>query len=236
MKENMLKKISKTLAIMSLILMAACTHQTSVNHGVLKSLFQRWDEGKIGESEKNNNINILHDFLTKNPNISTDELNALSPFITIYEIDRFRMVEYIENPEYYGLSGRESFHLTLADGKSNIIDSRGSMRIEDIRKTGEHVYTLFATDYKVSTVSGIKIFNLELDDDEVRKTSLIKKEHLPETFYYDEASEVLYYKNGHIFFKDISDHGDTVVIDTGDSEYRMTLVQDEYGQLSMKIY
>lgn len=227
----MFKKFSVILVILSILLTMACSNQTQSNYYELKSLFQKWDEGKIGEYEKINIIHDLYDFLSKNPKFSSEEIKALSPFISVFQIDSLRIIEYIENPEYYGSSGRESFHLTLVNGKTNMLNNRGSMRIVEIRKTGEHLYTLFATDYKVSNVTGIKILKLEVDDDDVRKSSLIKQEHLLENFYYDVTSEVLYYNNGHIFFKEISDNGDTVVISIENSEYIMSLVQNEYYQL-----
>lgn len=199
----------------------------------IQTLFSRWDRGEVEDSEKTSIMNTLADSLRENPQFAIEEIEAISNFISVFEADSLRVIQYIENPEFYGSSSKESFHLVVYNDLIEIIDSRGSMRIEEIKKRDEHLYYVYATDYRMSNMTGIRIFKIEIDDEHtINRDSLVNKERLTDNFRYDEASEVLYYNDGHIYYKEIRDNGSEVLITVGDTDYLLQLGEDELYYVS----
>lgn len=197
------------------------------------TLFERWDRGEIGQSEKTRIINILANDLKENTQIDIEEIEAISDFISVFEVGSIRIIEYIENPKFYGISGRESFHLVVYHDLVEIIDNQGSMRIEEVEKRDEHLYYFYATDYRFSNITGIRTFKIEIEDEHaIHRDSLINKEMLTDNFRYDEKSEVLYYDDGHIYYKEIRDNGSEVLITVGDTDYLLELGEDELYHVS----
>lgn len=199
----------------------------------IQTLFSKWDNGEVEDSDKTKIMNVLADSVSKNPQLSIREIEALSNYISVFEVDNLRVIQYIENPEFYGASSRESYHLVVYNDQTQMIDSKGSMRIEEIKKRDEHLYYVFATDYRVSNITGIQIFNIEIDGHTINRHSLINKERLAEKFVYDDASGILYYENGHIYFKEIRDNGNDVLINVGDTDFLMQLGEDGLYRVSL---
>lgn len=193
----------------------------------IQLLFNRWDNGEVEDSEKMKIIEVLMDYVSKNPQASNEDLQAISNNILVFVIEDFKMIQYIENPEFYGSSGRESYHFIVFKGESKMIDSKGSMRIDEIIKREDNLYFVFATDYRVSNITGVQLFNIEIDDDTLNLNHIINKEGLVEKFVYDDVSNILYYDNGHIYFKEITDNGNEVLITAGDTDFLMRLDEDE---------
>jgi hypothetical protein len=193
----------------------------------LQALFNRWDRGEVEDSEKTKIMNTLADRLRENPQFSIKEIEEISKFFSFFEADSLKVIQYIENPEFYGSSGRESFHIVVYNDLVEIIDSRGSMRIEDIKRRDEHLYYVYATDYRITNITGIHVFKIEIEDGQTLDwSSLINKERLTDNFQYDEASEVLYYHDGHIYYKEIRDNGNEVLITAADTDYLLQLGDD----------
>lgn len=199
----------------------------------IRTLFTRWDREEVEDSEKMSTMNALADSLRGKPQFSIQEVDAISNFISVFEAGFLRVIQYIENPEFYGSSGKESFHLVVYNDLAEIIDSRGSIRIEEIKKRAEHLYYVYATDYKVSNMTGLRIFKIEIDDERaINLDSLVNKERLTDNFRYDEASEVLYYNDGHLYYKEIRDNGSEVLITVGDTDYLLQMDEDELYHVS----
>lgn len=199
----------------------------------IQALFSRWDRGEVEDSEKTNIMNTLADHLRGNPKFSIKEIEAISNFISVFEVDSLRVIQYIEKPEFYGSSGKESFHLVVYNDLPQIIDSQGSMQIEEIKMRDEHLYYVYATDYRVSNITGIRIFKMEIDEHTIHRNSLVDKERLTDNFRYDEASEILYYNDEHIYYKEIRDNGSEVLITVGDTDYLLQLGEDELYQVEV---
>lgn len=229
----MKKQSSLLLFILLLIIIGSCSSKLQSNDSDIDihTLFRRWDEGKIENSEKVNVIGLLADYLSEKKQISSEDIKSISPYLSVYEVDNLILVEYIENPEFYGLSARESYHIAIYNGKSEIIESKGSMWITDVRNVNGDV-VIYAIDYRVSTITGVRIIKLEIVGDTISVESLIRKESLIDRFYYDEISEVLYYQNGHLSFKEITDNGDQVLITVGDTDFLMIFNQNGYYQFT----
>lgn len=193
----------------------------------IQALFSRWDRGEVEDSEKTKIMNTLADSLRENPQFSIEEIEEISNFFSVFEADSLKVIQYIENPEFYGSSGRESFQIVVYNDLVEIIDSRGSMRIEEIKRRDEHLYYVYATDYRVTNITGIQIFKIEIEDGQTLDwNSLINKERLNENFQYDETSEVLYYHDGQIYYKEIRDNGNEVLITVADTDYLLQLGDD----------
>jgi len=192
----------------------------------IQTLFNKWDKGEVKDSEKTNIINALADSISENPQMTIGEIEALSNYISVFEADNLRIIQYIENPEFYGASARESYHLAVYSNQTNRIGSKGSMRIEEIIKRDERLYYVYATDYRASNITGIQVFSLEIDSSTMNWRSLLGKEGLSDKFVYDDGSEILYYENGHIYFKEIGDNGNDIVITAEDTDFSMKLGND----------
>jgi len=199
----------------------------------IQALFTSWDKGEVEDSEKTKIIEALMDYVSKNPQASIEaDLQALSNHISVFEAGNFSMIQYIENPEFYGSSGRESYHFVVYNGQLIMIDSKGSMRIDEIIKRDDNLYIVYATDYRMSNITGVQIFNIEIDDRTINQRHIINKDDLGEKFVYDDVSNILYYDNGHIYFKEIRDNGNEILITAGDTDFFMRLDQDELYRVS----
>jgi len=198
----------------------------------IQTLFNRWDNGEVEDLEKLKIIEGLMDFVNENPHVSNEDIQALSINISIFEIEDFRLIEYIENSVFYGSSGRESYHFVVYDNQSKMISSKGSILIDEIIKRDENFYFVFATDYRMSNITGIQIFNIEIDDRTIIRNHIINKDTLPEKFVYDDVSNILYYDNGHIYLKEIRDKGNEVLVTVGNTDFLMRLGENDLYNVS----
>ncbi|MEF2246112.1 hypothetical protein V1L65_14245 [Paenibacillus sp. IITD108] len=235
MRGFVFQKMKKTLAVILFICISAIgvyfyfnSNQEKEQAINIQTLFSKWDKGEVKDSEKADIMNALAESVSKNPQITIKEIEALSNYISVFEADNLRVIQYIENPEFYGSSGRESYHVVVHNNQTKMLGSKGSMRIEEIIKRDEHLYYVYATDYRVSNITGIQIFSIELDGRTLNRHSLFNKEVLAEKFVYDDKSEILYYENGHVYFKEIRDKGNNILIFAGDTDFIMQLSEDGF--------
>lgn len=191
-----------------------------------KTMFDRWGKGAVEDTEGTEIMNSFVDYLIENPENSSEDIQGLSPLFKVYEKDNFSIIEYIENPEFYGSSARGSYHIVMYDGRAEMIDSNGSMAINGIVKLNDHLYHIYATDYRFSNITGINIFSILINEHSIEYKPIIAKNEMIYGFTYNDAYDVLYYDNGHIYFKDIRNNGNEVVIEVGEATFLLILEED----------
>lgn len=236
-------KQTSLLIILSIFIMTGCnaqthnasihiTEQQAVEIANLKIKFMSWDKGEITESEAREIMESLVDFLISVPELPTEVIQNLSPHITVYEMDRLRIVQYIENPNFYGSSGKGSYHIVMYEGKVEWIGHHGSMRIDDMVQFNDHLYYIYATDYRFSNITGIQILSISTDGVDIGLKPVIKKDEWVKGFVYNEVEEILYFDHGHIYFKEIRNDGKEVVISANETNFLFILEEDGRYQLA----
>ncbi len=189
----------------------------------LKVAFDKWDTGVVKDTEGTEIMNGFVNYLIKNPEVSIEDIKNFSSQIKIYEINNFRVIEYIENPEFYGISGRGSYHIVIYNGIVELIDNNGSMLVDEIINVNDSIYYIYVTDYKFSNVTGINIFSITIYDNNIKCKKIIAKDELIHGFKYIGS---LYYDNSHIYFEDIRNKGKEVFIKVNGSLYILELKED----------
>lgn len=108
-----------------------------------------------------------------------------------------------------------------------LFDDHGSMQVNDVLKRQDNLYYVYATDYRVSNLSGIRIFSIRIDKGKIHFNSLLSREKLSNQFEYDDNTEVLYVHDGHVYFEEIKNNGAEVLIKAGESSVMLKLVNEE---------
>lgn len=188
-----------------------------------KAKFNRWDKGALEDTDSIAMMESFVDFLNKNPKISGNDIKEFSPLIKVYEKDNFRIIEYIENPQFYGTGARGSYHIVMYDGIVKMIDSNGSIQINEIIKLNDDLYYIYVTDYKFSNITGINIFSITINEKDILYKSIIAKDELIDGF---KLIDSIYYSNEHIYFEDIRNNGSEVLIKVNDIIYTLVLKED----------
>ncbi|OBR65711.1 hypothetical protein A7K91_14190 [Paenibacillus oryzae] len=206
--------------------------QEKITDADLRVMLNAWDNKEISDNQKNKTINALMDFISREPGISSDRLKELSSSINVFEIEGIKIVEYLENPEIYGSSSKASYHFILYNGVVEKFDHNGSMQIDDVVERTNDVCYVYATDYRVSNITGIQMFSIAITkDNKVELTSLISQQQMESAFVYDDKTEILYRHDDHIYFEEIRNNGSEVLINTGDSDF--ILVLDDEGKYTI---
>ncbi len=195
-----MKKSYSIIVCMILVVLIFTLSKNQKTGNDFKSVFEKWDSGTIEPLEKIEIMNSFLDYLVRYPKISNEYILSLSSLFRVYESDNLRIIEYIENPEFYGASARGSYHIVIYNDRVEIFDMNGSMRINKIYAL-DGLYYVYATDYKFSNVTGIDIFRAIIDEHNIEFKSIIAIDELSIGFVYSDA---LYYNNDHIFYKNIN--------------------------------
>ena len=197
------------------------TKQTDIDY--LESEFHRWDNEALKDTEIISIMESFMNFLNENPEISVNDIRKLSPLIKVYESDNFRIIEYVENPQFYGSSTKNSYHIVIYDRIVEMLDIDGSTRIEELIKLNDNLYYIYVTDYKFSNITGINIFSIAIDENSIEYTPIISKDEILNGFKFIGS---LYYNDGHIHFKDIKNNGSEVFIKINNKIYMLVLKED----------
>lgn len=195
-----MKKSYSIIVCMILVVLIFTLSKNQKTGNDFKSVFEKWDSGTVEPLEKIEIMNSFLDYLIRHPKISNEYILSLSSLFRVYESDNLRIIEYIENPEFYGASARGSYHIVIYNDRVEIFDMNGSMRINKISAL-DGLYYVYATDYKISNVTGIDIFRAIIDEHNIEFKSIIAIDELSIGFVYSDA---LYYNNDHIFYKNIN--------------------------------
>lgn len=214
------------LIFASLAVTILMTNKNQEKDNDFKTMFDRWDKGAVEDTESTDIMESFVDYLIENPEISSEDIQDFSPLIKVYEKDNFRIIEYIENPEFYGSSARGSYHIVMYDERAEMIDSNGSTIINEIVKSDEHLYHIYTTDYRVSNITRISIFSILINEHSIEHKPIIAKDEMIYGFTYNDAYDVLYYNDGHIYFKEIRNNGNEVVIEVGEANFLLILEED----------
>lgn len=188
-----------------------------------KAKFSRWDKGDLEGTDSIAMMESFVNFLNENPKISNNDIKEFSPLIKVYEKDNFRIIEYIENPQFYGSSARGSYHIVMYNGIVKMIDSNGSIQINEIIKLNNELYYIYVTDYKFSNITGINIFSITIYEKSIEYKSIIAKDKVMNGFKFIDS---LYYNNEHIYFDDIRNNGSEILIKVNDKIYMLALKED----------
>lgn len=218
--------MKKYSIVLILALLALTIFVINKNHEKdidINDVFSRWDNGVIEDTDKIAVMESFVNFLNKNPKISGKDIGEFSPMIKIYEMDNFRIIEYIENPQFYGSSAKGSYHIVMYNGIAEMIDSNGSMLINEVLKLNDDLYYIYVTDYKFSNITGINIFSLTINEKSIGYKSIIAKDEITNGFRFIDS---LYYDNEHIYFNNIRNNGSEVLIKVNDSIYILVLKED----------
>lgn len=161
------------------------------NYNYLKESFYSWDMGEIYDSKKKEKIiEQLAKYINK---CSINELNMLetiSPYIKIFKEDNMILINYMENCNYYGTSGRESYLIIKWKNNASILYESAALNFYDIIFFGENEYLLLCHDYRFSNNAGIYLIKLILNDSTLvqKTTETIINNELPSSFYMDLGS------------------------------------------------
>lgn len=186
------------------------------NYQELTDQFDYWDNHQIGEDYKKLIITNLVEELTKQKVLDTEMLSYLSPFLRVIQKDELSFIEYRENPEFYGTSGKGSYLIAWKQGYAKVIDENDSIHVEDIVRINEKEYLIIAKDYKFSNKEGIRLIRfLDSKQEKGFVTSNVIPDDLPQGYSFDGS---FYSDTGTIRY---SIEGSTVILNNGKSEYRM---------------
>lgn len=189
----------------------------------LHTMFEKWDNVEADTVQKNETIKLFADFLTKNHEISVEDIHNISARLKVYEQDELRIIEYIENPEFYGSSSRLSYHTAMYGDKVKVLNAGGSIKIDEIINLNESLYYMYATDYRFSNITGINIFRIAINEDSFECVPIISMDNPAEGF---KLLDALYYDSGHIYFHSIEDDGSRVLIEINKVYYELLLKED----------
>lgn len=185
------------------------------NYQELIDQFNYWDNNQIGTDYKVLIITKLEEVMARQNILDTEMLTYLSPFLKVIEWNEFSLVEYSENPEFYGTSGRDTYHILWKPGYAKLIDVNGSsIQVKDIMQIHENEFILIANDYKFSNVEGINLIRLIITNNGM-ETSNITPDNIPEGYMYNES---FYSNTGNISY---TIEGKTIIFNNGKSEYRI---------------
>lgn len=220
-----MKKLSIIVPVLALlaILFFLISNNNQEKEIYLKDMFDRWDNGVLEGTEAKAVVDEFVSLLNENPKISNTNIKKISTRFNVYDKGNFRIIEYIENPEFYGSSARGSYHIVIYDEKAEIIDSNGSIQIYETIQLNEHLYYIYVTDYKFSNITGINIYSVTINHKDLKFRPIIAKDKLISGFKFIES---LYYNNEHIYFENISNDGSEVLIKTNDTIYTLSLEED----------
>lgn len=188
-----------------------------------KDMFDKWDKGTLKDTEGTTIMNAFVNFLIKNPQIRSEDIQSFSPQIKIYEKSNFRIIEYIENPKFYGSSAKGSYHIVMYDRIAEMIDSNGSIQINEIIKLNDELYYIYVTDYKSSNITGINIFSITINKNSIEYKPIIAKDEIINGFKFNDS---LYYDDEHIYFENIRNDGSEVLIRVKDTIHMLILKED----------
>ncbi|WP_313345432.1 hypothetical protein [Sedimentibacter sp.] len=189
----------------------------------LRAMFDKWETGDVDTTESIEIMNSFIEYLAENPEISVEDIMNLSQRFKVYDIDGFRIIEYVENPEFYGNSGKGSYHIVMYNDIIEIIDSNGSIQIDDVIKLNDNLYSMYVTDYKFSNITGINIFSIAINEKGIGYKPIISSAEIPDGFQFIES---LYYDSGHIYFESTEYDGSNVFISVNNTSYMLQLRED----------
>jgi hypothetical protein len=205
--------------ILALVIFAVYNNQDERKD--LLSKFERWDMGQLEDAEGIKIMDSFKDYLIRHPEISTKDILNFSSFMKVYEKDNLRMIEYIENPLIYGSSARGSYHIVIYNDKVKMIDSNGSTIINEIVKVNEKLYHIYATDYRTTNITGINIYDISINENGIEYKPVISMDDLLFGFKYDDISHALYFDGGHIYYQEIKNNGNEVILRVDDMNYTL---------------
>lgn len=158
------------------------------NYNYLKESFYSWDMGEIYDSkEKEKIIEQLTKYINKCSVNERNLLEAISPYIKVFKEDNMILINYIENCNYYGTSGRESYLIIKWKNNASILYESSTLNLYDIIFLCENEYLLLCHDYRFSNNVGIYLIKLFLNDNTLvqKTTETIINNELPNSFYMD---------------------------------------------------
>ena len=216
-----MKRVYIAMAMLVILILALLLKMKIDNS--LNSMFDKWDNGDVDTTEGVEIMNSFAEYLQENPEITTEDIIKLSQRFKVYDADGLRVIEYVENPEFYGNSGKYSYHIAMHGDKVELIDSEGSIRIEELNKIKDNLYGMYVTDYKFSNITGIDIFGITINENSINLEPIISREEIPDGFQFIKS---LYYDNGHIYFEEIKSDGSSASINANGSSYVLQLNED----------
>lgn len=202
------------------------------NEPDLNKSFSEWDSGRVDVSKGFEIMKSLEDYIANNPDYKDEDILELSPFLKIYKKEKIKIIEYIENPVYYGSSGKGSYHIVLYENGNKIIESNGSIIINDIISIDDNTYYIYVTDYKFSNITGINIYEIVINNNIVEFESILSTDIAIDGFVI--IADSLYYDNAHINYHNIN--CDEVFIQINDKYYELKMNNDGNYKLIGNVY
>ncbi|WP_312812114.1 hypothetical protein [Sedimentibacter sp.] len=216
-----MKRVYIAMAML-LILILVLFLKIKIDNG-LYAMFDKWETGAVDTTEGIDIMNSFTEYLAESREVSTEDIMKLSQRFKVYDIDGFRIIEYVENPEFYGNSGKGSYHIAMYNDIIEIIDSNGSIQIDEVIKLNDNLYSMYVTDYKFSNITGINIFSIAINEKGIEYKPIISNAEIPDGFQFIEP---LYYDSGHIYFESIENDGSNVLISVNNTSYMLQLRED----------
>lgn len=163
----------------------------------IRKEFHEYDNGNLSSENGYLLITKLTDFLDKNPKTKSKKILDLSSYFSIYEIKKYRILEYIENPQYYGSSAKSIYHIIVTDNAATTILPKDTYKIERVIEYKNKIY-VFGYDFIVTNHYGIFVVTLNQTDFKV-KNAIININL--QDYYFNDLT--LYAKNDSIKFTSI---------------------------------
>lgn len=187
------------------------------NYQELTDQFNYWDNQVIGEDYKKVIITNLVEELSKQKELDIKMLSYLTPFLKVIQKEEFSLIEYRENPEFYGRSASGSYLIAWKPGYAKVIDENGNIYLEDIVRLKEKEYLIIAYNYLFSNKQGIRLIRfLDSTNEDGIVTSNVVPDDLPQGFSFFNDS--IYSDTGTLRY---TVEGSTILFHNGKNEYRM---------------
>ena len=172
----------------------------------ISKVFKVYDSGKMTKQEGKDFIDIFVSYLNKNPMTTSEDIMELTPFMKVFNVSTYRIIEFSENPDYYGTSGSNSYQILVNDEAAQLIAFSNANNIDDYTYRIESCYLVdnniivFGYNYVVTNISGIFVAKINLDN-YITENAIGNIDSEDFYYYYDDLS--LYYKGEYLYFSNI---------------------------------
>lgn len=188
MKIMISKKKAVLFSIICIVSIILVKKGMEYNYNYLKESFHSWDMGEIYDNKtKKKIIEQLAEYINKCSIDELDILETISPYIKIFKEDNIILINYIENCNYYGTSGRDSYLIVKWENNTSILYESVALNPYDFIFLDENEYLLLCHDYRFSNNVGIYLIKLSLNNSTLvqRTIETIINDELPSSFYMD---------------------------------------------------
>ena len=165
--------------------------------------------GKGGEEDLTLDAVVkLETYLIRHPKTTNARISMISEHLHIVESGELRVIEYIENPEFYGDANKRSFLIFQFRSVVKLLSAGDCISVDKVIQSGDNTFLVFASDYHISGQTGLRIIKIIANDMDIQLSYNIVNDNMPPGFEYIGRS--LYCKDSHIYIDKTSAEGDVI--------------------------